>query len=62
MRVGLCRLGSQAVRLGGYQGKDAIDFSIASETKNPRDLKLNHSGASAANRSATMSRSRIAAS
>ena len=22
--------------------KDAIDFSIASETKNPRDLKLNH--------------------
>jgi hypothetical protein len=43
--------------------KDAIDFSVASEIKNPRDLKLNHYRPSAANRSATPSvRSRIVAS
>jgi hypothetical protein len=30
------------VGMNAQSVKDAIDFAIASETKNPRDLKLNH--------------------
>jgi hypothetical protein len=43
--------------------KDAIDFSIANEIKNPRDLKLNHYRSFGREPSATPSvRSRIAVS